>query len=199
MNNKKTNRISAGFDNQVSTFLVNHCEEATGFEETLQNLYSCYQKVHGSVIGNSFRKTWMTDSSFKTRLVAAGLVLERRPHALHKHNWTIWVIGVRLKPSKPTEPVTVSYGYSGQSPAPAPITESTILHGEWTHVRVNGELYDRRLIARVKPIRPFEHSATGQVMSCIVTFNNPEIKHQFITAENARDLESVLGEIIYRG
>lgn len=190
------NRISAGFDNQVSTFLVNHCEEDPGFEDTLQNLYAHYQKVHGSVIGNSFRKTWMTDSSFKNKLIASGLTVEIRPHAVHKKSKTIWVKGVRIIQSAKVvtaecAPVNKHY------PPPVPIHH---VAGDFTHVRVNGELYDRRLIARVKPIRPFEHAATGQSMAYIVTFNNAEIKHQFITLEAARELEHALGDLDhYRG
>jgi hypothetical protein len=60
-------------------------------------------------------------------------------------------------------------------------------------VCVNGVTYQKNLIATMRPIRPFQHNTTKRTMTHIVTFNNPEMKHQFVDEEQAILLKEKLG------
>jgi hypothetical protein len=62
-----------------------------------------------------------------------------------------------------------------------------------SHVRVNGILYSKELIGTVRPIRGFKHHQTGEEMKYIVTFTNPELKHQYLGQRQGEELERILG------
>lgn len=62
-----------------------------------------------------------------------------------------------------------------------------------THIEVEGKMYDRDLIATVGPIRGFIDRNTGIEKKGIVTFNNAEMKHKFVTQADFVRIRAQLG------
>ncbi len=179
----KNNRLSAAFDNQVSIFLVNYCEEAEGYEEKLYSLYREYQRVHRSIAPPTavgvYSRRWMAQASFFSRLQVAGLGVRR---SVAEKQTTIWITGVRVRPKHQAVAAVVPQ-----------LQTQTVVVEKCSHIRINGTLYERELVATMKPIRPFTKH-TGEVMTHILTFKNAELRHQFISTEDAKSIEQKLGK-----
>jgi hypothetical protein len=88
--------------------------------------------------------------------------------------------------SKPPAPTEDPAGDVPVEPSrkPAPVAA--------THVKINGVLYERNLIATIRPIKPFKKTGAQSYSTHIVTFNNPELRHQWIDEEQAQVVEHFL-------
>lgn len=189
-NNYKT-KMAANFDNQVSAFLVNFCNESSELSSVQVDLYWAYYQLYLKQTLkldtiSAYSKA-MDQSSFAKRLVAAGLesTLEVIPNRFNGQRVRI-IKGVALK----QQPIV-------QKPEPSQSREATRIRAEELgngHIEINGTLYARELISTLKPIRGFVRFDSKTEMKAIVTFRNPELRHQFLSAEEAKRIKQILGE-----
>lgn len=205
----KNNRMSGAFDNQVAAFINNYCEESPEFRERMAVLFNTYCHYHLSLTQGPSRGPYhnrhMTESSFNTRIRHAEFDVERlrTGRGLERH---LYVLGLRVKdqewaqrekfyiehPSERgyaehrTESINNPISVHIPKPKVVPIDCSNI---KGTHIEIRGVLYEKNLIATIRPIRKFKRFDNKEEMSYIVTFTNAELKHQFISEDDAHRIK----------
>jgi hypothetical protein len=213
--------IAAAYDNQILIFLTNFCEEDASYKSIFAKLYQVYQKNHGKIIQNpccrkNGNQRWMSIGTFQNRLEKAGFELETKYYpSLHsKENGSYIVVhGVRpleAIPPEPGIPIQEAGMMNDLQDGPYVIDvshlqepsleecerdhiESSNAYFERNFIQIGNMTYNKKLVSTIRPIRPFQHNTTKKMMTHIITFNNPEMKHQFVDEEQAMMLKERLG------
>jgi hypothetical protein len=191
-------------ENSILRFLVECCEEGPELESSgiaLDAAYSRFwRQCNIDSIGKNDREltaTYLHNGTLYKLLVESGFVKETRESRGPKGGTfkTVWFKGVAPKDLPEPAPLSEQYpnteeDENGDVPARPPARAARAMRA--THVRINGMIYERDMIATVRPIRGFVKANTGETMKAIVTFNNAELRHQFVTAEEAERIEAQL-------
>ena len=72
---KRNDRRSAAYDNQISIFLTQFCEEMLGESISLSDLYNFYIRIHSQCVSkhDTLGTKIMSQPSFFKRIQAAGI------------------------------------------------------------------------------------------------------------------------------
>lgn len=213
MSVKNLNRRSASLDNQMATFLVKFCNEEPHLSEVASTLFDTYIRNYGECTNSSdFYRRSMSREAFIARLKGVGFAHEVVSSPDNRKFTVFHGLGLqdqedakscrltRNIPRTVTSAATAAASVRSMPPIPQRIrsTELSALAASGgssvTHVSVNGVVYERGLISTVRPITAFRKH-TGQICTHIVTFHNPEMRHQFLTEEEAARLKAQLQRI----